>query len=298
MIKKCNIGTANIAYRIFGQGPIEIVIEGSINSCNAEWWDFCSKIDNHSILVYDRAGYGRSSISTMNRTPENIVKELSVLLENLEVNSKIVLVGHSQGGLYASLFAINNPEKIKGLILLDPLSYADNDFKRLLSEEEYKVSGVDKYSSLKYGEIVTKLKLGFLIKGLLKKSPPFYYHSFSKEAEQYILGSLIKHSQYSTALSEYKLSHVDANLEQLKRNKFNFSLVLITHSSKKMCEEIVYFGNTTREIALKVETIWQNIMKKMLTISSNSKSYVADNSCHYIHLTDESMVIKRIMEIV
>ena len=64
-----------------------------------------------------------------------------------------------------------------------------------------------------------------------------------------------------------------------------------------MCEEIVYFGNTSNELANRIELLWQDIMEDMLKISNNNKKVIADNSSHYIHLTDEGLIIKYIKEI-
>jgi pimeloyl-ACP methyl ester carboxylesterase len=292
-MEKIQIGTSNIAYRIIGKGKINIIIEGSINSCNAEWWNFCEKLaDKYTFLVYDRAGYGESSKSTLARTPENIVSELESLIKSLNLDNQIILIGHSQGGLYAELFAIRNQSLVKGLLLLDPLSYKDSLFQEKLTADEYKKSGVDKSMSFKIGKAVTRFGLGFLFKGMLKKAPPFYYYHFSKESEDYILKSLQKYSQYETALNEYIFSHNEGNLSSFinMKEKINIPVVLITHSPQKMIAEIEYYGNTSNELAKKVDDLWQHIMEQMMYLSTNNKKVTAENSSHYIHLTDFDLV--------
>ncbi len=294
----CDIGTARIAYKIFGSPPVSIIIEGAINSCNAEWWEFCTELKDQSVLVYDRAGYGKSSISTLQRTPQNIVKELSTLLENLNTKNDVILVGHSQGGLYATLFTLLHPDKVKTLILLDPLSYRDNDFKSLLSEKEFFASGVDKSQTFKLGRMLTGLHLGFLIKGLLKRNPPFNYHSFTPDAENYILNSLMQPKQYSTALEEYQFSHDETKLAFFKEfpQQVSTKFVLITHSSTKLIEEYVSVLGVNKDLAEKVENIWQKLMEAMNTFSKNPEKLTAPNSAHYIHLTDQEIVLNKIRE--
>lgn len=295
----CDIGTANIAYRVFGTPPVSIVIEGAINSCNAEWWEFCSELKDQSVLVYDRAGYGESSISTLPRTPENIVKEFSILLKNLNIKNDFVLVGHSQGGFYATLFTLLHPERVNNLILLDPLSYRDNDFKSLLSEKEFNASGVDKSKTFQMGRLLTSLHLGFLVKGLLKKNPPFCYHTFTPEAENYILKSLLQSKQYSTALEEYRFSHDEAQLAYFKdfAQEVSTKYLLITHSSTKLIEEYVSIWGVDKNLAEKVENIWQKLMEAMIRFSRNPEKLIAANSGHYIHLTDQEMVLNEIRKI-
>jgi pimeloyl-ACP methyl ester carboxylesterase len=295
----CDIGTAKIAYRIFGTPPVSIIIEGAINSCNAEWWEFCTELKDHSILVYDRAGYGESSVSALQRTPENIVKEFSALLQNLNIKNDFVLVAHSQGGLYATLFTLQQPERVKALILLDPLSYRDNDFKSLLSEKEFYASGVDKSKTFKIGRILTGLHFGFFLKGLLKKNPPFNYHTFTTDAENYILKSLMQPKQYSTALEEYRFSHDETQLAYFKgfAQQVSTKFILITHSSSKLIEEYVSIWGVDKDLAEKVENIWQKLMEAMITFSKNLEKLTAPNSGHYMHLTDQEIVLNEIRKI-
>ncbi len=292
----CDIGTAKIAYRIFGTPPVSIVIEGALNSCNAEWWEFCAELKGHSVLVYDRAGYGESSVSTLQRTPEKIVNEFSTLLINLGIKNDFVLIGHSQGGLYATLFTLLHPEKVRALILLDPLSYRDNDFKSLLSDKEFRASGVDKSNTIKIGRLLTGLHLGFLFKGLLKRNPPFNYHTFTTDAENYILKSLMQSKQYSTALEEYRLSHDETQLAYFKGfdQQVSTKFILVTHSSSKLIDEYISIWGVDKDLAEKVENIWQKLMEAMITFSKNSEKLTAPNSGHYIHLTDPEIVLNEI----
>ncbi len=293
----CDIGTAKIAYRIFGSPPVSIIIEGAINSCNAEWWEFCAELKDHSVLVYDRAGYGESSVSTLQRTPENVVKEFTALLLNLNIKNDFILIGHSQGGLYATLFTLMHPERVKTLILLDPLSYRDNDFKSLLSEKEFFASGVDKSATFKIGRLLAGLHLGFLFKGQLKRSPPFYYHIFTTDADNYIQKSLMQSKQYSTAIEEYRLSHDETQLAYFRgfHQQVSTKFILITHSSSKLIEEYVSIWGVDKDLAVKVENIWQKLMEAMITFSKISEKLTAPNSGHYIHLTDPEIVRNAIM---
>lgn len=288
-----DIGTARIAYRIFGSGPIKIVIEGSLNSCNAEWWNFCSDLIDLPVLVYDRAGYGNSTKSSLDRTPKNIVYELSELLNKFETEKELIIVGHSQGGLYAALFALVHPEKTKAVILLDPLSLTDGRFKTELNEKEFYSSGVEKTKALKMGKVLTGMRFGFIIRGLLKKAPPFYYEKYDKEAEKYILSALTQKKQYETALLEYENAHKAENLKVFI-GKIQKPVLLIRHNDKKMIEEIMYFGNCEKAVAEKVEYLWQSVMRDMLQFSDNAEEISAENSSHYIHLTDRKLVIDKI----
>lgn len=72
-INYCEISSAKIAYKIHGKGQFTVIIEPALGSCSAEWWHIAEKLsDRYKVLVYERAGYGKSSVSKLPRTPENI----------------------------------------------------------------------------------------------------------------------------------------------------------------------------------------------------------------------------------
>lgn len=297
-VKVGDIGSAHLAYRIFGKGPVRVVVEGALSSSQAEWWDFCRSLRDTSVLVYDRAGYGLSSASSKLRTPENIVDELKRLLEILGINHPVVLLGHSQGGLYASLFALQFPHKVRALILLDPLSLDDGEFRTRLTPEEFAASGVDKTAPLTWGWILCSLRLGFLLKGLLKQAPPFYYHSFGKEDETIILKALTSPGHYATALKEYALAHDPAHQKIFHTlPPVPVPLLLATHGQKKTLEEIIYYGGTTPETAEKIEALWQDLMGRMGDYFLKVRRETAQDSSHYIHLSQPEVLRSWIEEV-
>jgi pimeloyl-ACP methyl ester carboxylesterase len=294
------IRSARLAYKIFGSGKIDVVIESALGACIGEWFDIAEKLSaSHTVLLYERAGMNFSGKSSKERTPLNIAQELHELLELLPHSDKIIIIAHSQGGLYAQQFARLYPEKIRGLILLDPLSANDNEFKNLLTPNEFKKSGVDKFSRLGIPKAMAKMHLGFLIKALMKSAPPFYYYDFEAETKEYILNSLTKVSTYETAMDEYKLSHDEKYITGLK-SKGGFPdipLILITHTSELAAKETMDFGSASKEMADKIENIWQDIMKEYLTFSSKSGFVQAKKSCHYIHLTEPELVENALIKI-
>lgn len=298
----CKISSATLAYRIFGSPSPDsdfgllVVIDTCLASCSAEWWHIAERLADHCrVLVYDRAGYGQSSASTRERTPENVARELDELLTRLEDQERLLLVGHSQGGFYLTQYALMFPAKVQALILLDPATPYDGEFRQRLLPGEYKNSGVDKTFTYKLAKTITSMGLGFLFKPMLAKSPPFYYHDFSAEAKKYLLTALCKSRTYKTALEEYRYTHLDSATRRVKDGIDNQGLVdlpvvLLTHGSAFYIRELQQYGEMDETIAAKVETLWQELMLRYLKLSANSRHIVAPNSGHYIHLTDGELV--------
>jgi pimeloyl-ACP methyl ester carboxylesterase len=69
---------------------------------------------------YDRAGLGFSDPATRPSTARNAAEDLKSLLDAARIETPVVLVGHSAGGLYALLFAALYPDRVAGLVLVDP----------------------------------------------------------------------------------------------------------------------------------------------------------------------------------
>ncbi|MEE1101909.1 MAG: hypothetical protein U0K86_10565 [Agathobacter sp.] len=114
------------------------------------------------------------------------------------------------------------------------------------------------------------------------------------DIKKYILNELTKVSLHDSCLEEYRLAHDESEICQLKE-KGDFPqnpIVLITHGSEFEIKEIMEFGQTTKEFATKVEEFWQSLMQEYLTFSEQSILLRANNSGHYIHLTDFEVIMQ------
>ena len=294
-LDRIEIEGQSISYCIFGRGDIDLVIEMGLGAVAGEWWHIAERLSEHfTVLLYER---GRD-ISRA-RSPQNIAEELHALLKKLPCNSKITFLAHSQGGLYAQQFARMYPDMVCGIVFVDPLSANDNTYKSVFSTaNEQKRSGFDKSENFVIMRKLASYHLGFVIKLIMKKAPPFYYYDhFSPEAKKYILDEFTKVELHDAALEEYRLAHEEKEICQLKE-KGDFPQIpvaLVTHGSEFEIKEITEFGQTTKEFAVKVEELWQSLMREYLTFSEQSILLRADNSGHYIHLTDFEVIMQALL---
>lgn len=72
-----------------------------------------------TLITYDRAGFGKSELDTNKLGIINSVKGLETGLQKLGYTGKIMLVAHSLGGFYATLFASRHPRSVKAAVLID-----------------------------------------------------------------------------------------------------------------------------------------------------------------------------------
>lgn len=97
-----------------------IVFDSGYGWTMENWNSIKNKVSEFSrMIIYDRAGLGRSSNDGRPGHSQQNVENLHTLLQKVEVKPPYVLVGHSFGGVNVRLYAATYPEEVAGVILLD-----------------------------------------------------------------------------------------------------------------------------------------------------------------------------------
>jgi pimeloyl-ACP methyl ester carboxylesterase len=109
-----------VAYSVQGAGkPTLVLISGlgsGMSTFNGVAPEFAK---GATVIAYDRAGYGGSARPEGARDAASVDRELMSLLTASGVPGPYILVGHSNGGLYAEYFASKHPDLVAGLIFDD-----------------------------------------------------------------------------------------------------------------------------------------------------------------------------------
>jgi pimeloyl-ACP methyl ester carboxylesterase len=115
-------GDVHIAYRVFGDHPIDLIhVAGSITHLNLDWEEpsyrrFCERLSGFARLIsFDKRGMGMSDRVAAGTLEERMEDATAVL--NAVGSSSAALLGVSEGGPMAMLFAAAHPERTKALIL-------------------------------------------------------------------------------------------------------------------------------------------------------------------------------------
>ncbi|WP_194715346.1 alpha/beta fold hydrolase [Noviherbaspirillum soli] len=108
-------------------GPL-LVLDAA-QGTSMQVWDrgFIGELNRYaSVLTYNRIGSGRSRFNshplTQPVTARDSAERLHHLLQRIAPSQRIILLGHSMGGLYAQYFAHAYPQQLLGLVLIDAAS--------------------------------------------------------------------------------------------------------------------------------------------------------------------------------
>jgi pimeloyl-ACP methyl ester carboxylesterase len=140
-----DIGARKLFLHCTGSGEPTVVFQGGLTT---DWVEVQNRVARFTrACSYDPANglWGRSDPAPTPRTGKDIVADLHALLAAAKVPGPYVLAGHSDGGLFAQLYASEHPDAVKGLVLIDAVSkdyYARRIalLKRLLPPAAWKVT--------------------------------------------------------------------------------------------------------------------------------------------------------------
>jgi esterase len=117
----------NLYYRKYGNGPPLIILHGLYGSSD-NWVTIAKNISGkYTVYLPDLRNHGRSPHSP-EHTYAAMADDLFEMVEDLGID-KFILAGHSMGGKVAMSFALNWPEKLNSLIVIDisPFGSTDRD---------------------------------------------------------------------------------------------------------------------------------------------------------------------------
>lgn len=109
-----------------GHGAPTVLLESGMGDDSLAWRKVQARIATFTrVCAYDRAGYGLSDAARRPSDADGAVADLALLLDKTPIEGRIVLVGHSLGGLYATYFTNLHPDRVAGLVLMDPAQPSD-----------------------------------------------------------------------------------------------------------------------------------------------------------------------------
>src|SRR6478736_6811902 len=119
----------SLAYQVFGDGPVELVVAGSFITHVELFWtmpEFEAWMEQLAtfcrVLIFDKAGVGLSDPVPKVRTLDDRAAEIEAVMDAVGFG-KAVLFGMSEGGPAAIFFAATRPERTRALILAGTFAF-------------------------------------------------------------------------------------------------------------------------------------------------------------------------------
>jgi pimeloyl-ACP methyl ester carboxylesterase len=111
-----------------GQGSPTVIFEAGLGEDSITFRHVQRAVASFTrACAYDRAGFGFSDAAQRPSDARHIVDDLHQLIVHAPLITPVVLVGHSSGGLYESLYAATFPNDVAGLLYIDPAFVGQDD---------------------------------------------------------------------------------------------------------------------------------------------------------------------------
>jgi class 3 adenylate cyclase len=118
-------GETSIAYQVVGDGPLDLVLVSGVVSHMALFWSdpaasamFRRLTSFCRLILFDKPGTGLSDPVAGPPSLEQRLEDVRVVMDTVGVD-RAAIMGYSEGGTPASLFAATYPERCEALVLLE-----------------------------------------------------------------------------------------------------------------------------------------------------------------------------------
>lgn len=123
-------GGAKVHYRVRGAEGAPGLVLAHGNAAHSGWWDFIAPAlaENHRVAALDFAGMGDSEERAL-VTPDGFKQDIVAVIEAMGFDEPPLLIGHSFGGGMSMRVAVEHPDLIRGVVMMDSPIYPP-DLKR------------------------------------------------------------------------------------------------------------------------------------------------------------------------
>lgn len=141
-----DVGGYKMHFKIMKGEGTPILFEAGAGNDGSVWDPILRKIHivtGTTLITYDRSGFGQSELNPTLKNDsdfgiKNGIKELEKGLSMLGFENEIILVPHSYGGFYTTLYAARHPDKVKYVVRIDAnlVEVYTDDVLKIIAEEE------------------------------------------------------------------------------------------------------------------------------------------------------------------
>ena len=110
-----DVGDVRLFFTDEGAGNPPILFIHGYSCDSHDWmWQLPHFTAGHRVITVDLRGHGRSSVPESNPDPRTLAKDVAGLIGQIGCGP-VVAIGHSLGGLIASVLAVENPNLVQAV---------------------------------------------------------------------------------------------------------------------------------------------------------------------------------------
>ena len=283
-----------------GSGSPTVIVESGLGSHMLHWQNIAVRMSQLTkTCYYDRAGFGYSGPSDVPLTATSVTDDLRSLLRHARITGPLVLVGHSLGGLYATVYANRFPRNVAGMVLIDP-SFAQQDKELSPAEREQDEAGF-KTSVTQLRDCAALARAGKLSTDSHEECFAFAPNRLPAE-RAFLLYQFTRPYRYEAMASEIEAQHSsdgmsdeNSKIELATRRKYGrMSLIVLTAERVPSQNE----SPVERERAIKSWQHWKAGHDALASRSTRGASLVVSKTSHFIQIDRPDAVVEAVERVV
>jgi len=289
--KLIDIGGYKLHIHCTGRGGPTVILDSGLGLSSIDWTLVQSKIAEFSqVCSYDRAGYGWSDESPYPRTSVQMMEELNTLLTEAGIPPPYILVGHSLGGINIRVFTNLYPEKVAGLVLIDPSHEQQINPKQLPPPPE-------DIQPNRFLDLV-RVRLGITRLQLLLSNQTITPQQFPESIQDIWLAKLSTTKQTKTSLDEsYNIDDNLKNIASMDDHVGDKPLIVIMGAKLQGLEKLGYSEEWV-EWDRKFREFMNTLNKDFADKAPKGKYMIAEESGHMIPWQQPTIIVEAVREMV
>jgi aminoacrylate hydrolase len=127
---KISIGDCSLHYEEHGSGEPLLLVPG-LGGVGVSFFKQIPELARHyRVIVHDHRGCGQSDRPVMDYSVEQMTQDVLRLMDGLKIE-RAHLLGHSTGGAIGQIIAIEQPQRLRKLVLSSTWTHCDGFFSRI-----------------------------------------------------------------------------------------------------------------------------------------------------------------------
>lgn len=288
-----NVNGLNYHLNCIGTGSPTIILEAGLGESSLSWYPVQAKLAQMTqVCAYDRAGLGWSDSMDEPMLPEQVAKNLDMLLRNASIKSPFVFVCHSRGGIFCRAFYHQFPREVKGLVLVDS-THEQSPFR------EYPFAKIDYFKQrmqIAVAPLLSRIGMIRLMGWANADRRPSPLPSDVLAAK-----TAIQNRTDTTLAVVNEIAVMRKSLDSSippPSSLGNLPLVVLSSGIRidsALAEREANASNSSAENAVAVARIERASQQELAGLSSNSKHVIAEKSGHFIMYDQPDLLVGNVL---